>query len=378
MTHRPAPAVLWSIAALLLNCLVLPAFALERVEARLSSGSVPAGQPVELTLSASSDGASLGSADLSVLEPDFQVVDRRVERRYSVNNGRRSEEIRLRLMILPRRDGALRVPSIPFGSVHTEPLALTVEPGAVVNPQHQGPAGGVTGQPAIELDPRLLERPQGMAPTIAPPDWRWGMPPGPEFPTLQYRPFAAPLDGPAAGPALDPPRAPETTRPAPDPAPAPSRGTAANPWFWVSLGLAAVLAGLLLSRRHAGTPAAGSAGPAGKIETPIDAEPPSPLAVALERVRDAYRRGDGAAAREALLAWGRLRWPDDPPGNLARLARRFPPPVREHITELEKAFFSPDPIRWEREPVPDALSKDWPGGAAQSGPAPDRAGAAVA
>lgn len=375
MTTRPPQAALGRIGALLLVCLAIPISAQERVEARLSAQSLPAGQPVELTLTATSEDATLGAPDLSVLEPDFQVLDRRVERRVSVTNGRRREELRLRLMLLPQRAGALRLPGIPFGSARSQPLTLTVEPGSS---EAQEPASGQTGRGTVNLDPRIFEQPDATGPSAPPPEWSWGVPPAaaPSLSPFSY-PFAGPpLDGSQMDLATALPPLPETPQVSspPAPAPKPAPGTAANPWFWVSLGLAAALLGLLFSRRRAErTPAPGPTKPS------LDTEPPpDPLAEALERVRDAYRHGDGGAAREALLAWGRLRWPNDPPGNLARLARRFPPPLREHITELEKAFFSPEPIHWEREPVADALSRDWTAQSTASGQAREPSGAAAA
>lgn len=371
MIKSPPQAILGPITALLLACLSMQAPAQERVEARLSSQSLTAGQPVELTLTATSEDTSLGSADLSVLEPDFQVLDRRVERRVSVSNGRRREEMRLRIVLMPRREGALTLPAIPFGSARSVPLNLTVEPGAA-KPQYAN--GDKAGQTPFNLDPRVFEEPGTSGRTVPPPQWPWGLSPGaaPSFMPNSY-PFAGPpWDGSAADPATASPPAPAIPQIAPAPAPEPARSAslASNPWFWVSLGLAGTLAGLLLNRRGAGrTPATAAATPHPDMET----EPPDPLVEALGRVREAYRRGDGGAARDALLAWGRLRWPENPPGNLARLAGRFPPPLREHITELEKAFFSPDPIHWEREPVADALSKDW---TAQS--VPERPGTAAA
>ena len=371
MIKSPPQAILGPITALLLACLSMQAPAQERVEARLSSQSLTAGQPVELTLTATSEDTSLGSADLSVLEPDFQVLDRRVERRVSVSNGRRREEMRLRLVLMPRREGALTLPAIPFGSARSVPLNLTVEPGAA---KPQDANGNKAGQIPFNLDPRVFEQPGTSGRTAPPPEWPWGFSPGaaPGLAPNSY-PFAGPpWDGSATDLATLSPPAPAIPQisPAPTPEPARSTGLASNPWFWVSLGLAGALAGLLLSRRGAGrTPAPAPAAPYPDGET----EPPDPLAEALGRVREAYRRGDGGAAREALLAWGRLRWPENPPGNLARLAGRLPPPLREHVTELEKAFFSPDPIHWEREPVADALAKDWTAQAA-----PKRPGTAAA
>lgn len=89
---------------------------------------------------------------------------------------------------------------------------------------------------------------------------------------------------------------------------------------------------------------------------PLPASPEDPALAAVALVRRAYAAGDALAAREALLAWSRVRWPADPPGNLARLVLRCPQPLQGQIALLEKSFFSPTPLRWEREPVWEGLA----------------------
>ncbi len=50
---------------------------------------------------------------------------------------------------------------------------------------------------------------------------------------------------------------------------------------------------------------------------------------------------DAAAAKEALLAWGRLRWPDDAPGSLAELAGRVSSePFSEAVMVLNRQLYS--------------------------------------
>lgn len=360
LTHRAPPAVLALLAAL-----SAPAFfgvsdlarAEVRVEARLSAQELSSPEPVELTLSAVSGDGSVGNPDLSVLEPDFQVLDRRVERRVSVTNGMRREEVRLRLILLPSRSGELEVPGIPFGSARTQPLRLSVKgdsKGLAIHPEP--PA-----VPSVSLlDPGVFEPPTLAAPgPYAPgyyPDWTSGLLASPSPlqvplvpPTTAPRADAVPLRGPDQTPLASPRAPPE---PAED-----AVGTFANPWFWISLVLAAILAGVLGRRRGAGSTRRADQVPGAAAEAAVA---PDPLESAVETVRAAYQRGDGRGAREALLNWGRLRWPQDPPGNLARLAGRCPPPLRGHITDLEKAFFSPDPIHWERDPVPDELLAQLP------------------
>ena len=362
MTHRASPAVLVLLAALpALLLLIRPGLAWGqiRVEAHLSSQEVSSPQPVELTLSAVTSDGSVGNPDLSGLDQDFQILDRRVERRVSVTNGKRREEVRLRLMVLPRRSGELELPGIAFGGARTEPLRLTVKGTAA----GLGSPADPTSAPSVPLlDPEVFEPPGISTPSPYNPgyysDWSSSLMSGPA-------PVLAPFPPPTTEPGLDSPpfRAPETATPTSPRAPVEpvesSAGTFDNPWFWISLALAAVLAVVLGRRRsRPGAQRPDRASGATGEET----APPDPLESAVETVRAAYQRGDGSGAREALLNWGRLRWPQDPPGNLARLARRLPPPLRDHITQLEKAFFSPDPIHWERDPVPEELLAQSPPG----------------
>ncbi len=569
-------AARWLAAGLLAVCLA--AAAEPRIEAQLSPALAEPGQAVELTLRV--EGTDAGSPDLSVLDAGFRILDRRIERRITTLNGRRSEWVTLRLMLLPKATGDIQVPAIPFDGGFSEPLSLTVRagehadetpgrpppadqahpfvepapppapratptpapaedmptvdtevspaqvrvdqqilliarvrssgsqrPGHLLDPDIDGarslplgedryrapgtdadvvvyerryalfperagtlrippltfvsgavPAAEVHSQPlnvdvrpapegfgvdrwlpaarvslteagpdvyrarpgqtmqrlitltadgimaadlpALRVDapyqldvrtgpPRLGDRrePDGVIGTRAEPHYLTAVTEGlyrlPEVEvswwntatdraetarlparTLEVVALAEPHSGaqsraaPGTGVPAEP--APEPARRAPPesrPAPAPVSSTGSepvemvNPWFWVSLGLAGALAALLAARRRRTSAAAESAPPA-----PAEPRQSDPLADALEAVRAAYGRADAVAARQALLDWAALQWPGDPPRNLARLALRCPDPLRHHIGELEKAFFSPDPIAWDREPVWQALS----------------------
>jgi hypothetical protein len=85
-------------------------------------------------------------------------------------------------------------------------------------------------------------------------------------------------------------------------------------------------------------------------------EPKDPISKAIDEVRRAYEAGETAAAREALLAWAALAVPDQPPANLALLAKRCPEPLRSEVLVLEQAFFSPHPVPWDRRRVWERLS----------------------
>jgi hypothetical protein len=147
----------------------------------------------------------------------------------------------------------------------------------------------------------------------------------------------------------------------------PGQGRTANAGLAAAVALALVGIGLFLFRRRRRgerpvlRPAAAPGpepGPASRRASAVEelARPSDPDQEALAAVRAAYEAGNPSAARNALLAWSRLHWPADPPGNLAQLLLRCPEPVRGQIALLEKAFFSPEPIRWEREPVWEGLA----------------------
>lgn len=140
--RRLATAVL----AVILLAAAAAAAAPAAVRAWLSANETSFGQPVTLTLEA--DGQSTAPPDLSALEADFQIVDRRTQHSVSTINGRRSERTGLTLVLLPRRPGTLRVPPVPFGEQQSPALTLSV-----------------TGE-ASALAPTPL--PSGSAPAAAP------------------------------------------------------------------------------------------------------------------------------------------------------------------------------------------------------------------
>ncbi|MEW8626402.1 MAG: BatD family protein [Candidatus Thiodiazotropha sp.] len=62
----------------------------------------------------------------------------------------------------------------------------------------------------------------------------------------------------------------------------------------------------------------------------------------LQQLADAYRDKDGQAARDAWLHWAQLSWPDNPPNNLSRLAKRCDPDLAMAVDALERAIYSPN------------------------------------
>jgi hypothetical protein len=303
------------------------------VEARLSAKEVTAGTPVELSLTATSSGGELSPPDVTPLEGDFQILDRRVERQMSTVNGERRERLRLRLLLLPLRPGTLQVPPINFGTAVSQPLTLSVD----VDPE-----GGEVQVPTSDPAPPWL-----------PPPNLWSGPPAWSDPLASPPPQGLAWPEPQLAPPAPPPVTSETKSPT-----APPEGsnlvarTLRDPWFWATLALAA---GLWWSLRR-GRVAVVSAASADHAQAQVPETLPNPLGDELDRMRSAYASGNARAARESLLAWGRLRWPQDPPGNLARLAQRCPENLAVAIQQLEKAFFSPTPIPWQDAAVADCIA----------------------
>ena len=77
----------------------------------------------------------------------------------------------------------------------------------------------------------------------------------------------------------------------------------------------------------------------------------------IDEMKQAYTDADGAAARALWLKWAQLKWPENPPNNLTRLARRLPAKQAQAVISLEKALYSPaDEVDW-REFDPETIAQ---------------------
>jgi hypothetical protein len=153
---------------------------------------------------------------------------------------------------------------------------------------------------------------------------------------------AEPTPEPAAAPAIGEP-GPDTPEEGPT---APTAEPAGGPFVWLTLflgigWLATALAWWRSHRRAAKH----------QREPPRSRSKPS-LRNAAAQVRRAYRARDAAAATHALLEWGRVRWPDDPPTNLGELGRRANPELARSIAALNRARYAREPTTtWHQDPV---------------------------
>ncbi|MEY6431803.1 BatD family protein [Thioalkalicoccus limnaeus] len=289
------------------------------VDVWLSATTTPRDRPVELILEIK--GELAGRPDLTVLDEDFVIIDRRQESSISVIDGQRQTRYRLSLRLLPRQTGEIEIPPIPVGASVTRPLRLRV---------------------TEAVDPR--------APTAADP---WVGPPVPPRPVP-----ALPGSGWLGPPPVEPiPRWPDRDGSSVAGAESPTGdgGRLPGAWIWYSALLALAWAvTLFLWWRGRRPPVA----PAAMVADLRPSAPADPWSKAIDAVRIAYQAGDAPAAREALLAWSRLRWPHDPPGNIARLVLRCQEPLKGQIALLEKALYSPEPLSWNRELVWETLAAE--------------------
>ncbi|MES9833761.1 MAG: BatD family protein [Candidatus Thiodiazotropha sp. DIVDIV] len=94
------------------------------VQAILSQQTTGLDQPVQLTLQIKGDQEL--NPDLTLLEKDFEILNRSSQQSISVINGQMSAKRSLRLTLLPKRAGSLSIPAIPIGNETTSPLTLQV------------------------------------------------------------------------------------------------------------------------------------------------------------------------------------------------------------------------------------------------------------
>jgi hypothetical protein len=116
--HRLLPACLLLLAPAVLNA---------AVQADLDRYRIVEGETVTLTIRTDDPRQNL-DADFSVLEADFEILDRRSETQLSIVNGKQTAVVRLLLTLEPRRAGRLKIPPLLFGQDRTGALDIRVEP----------------------------------------------------------------------------------------------------------------------------------------------------------------------------------------------------------------------------------------------------------
>jgi len=108
------------------------------VTATLDRNSAVVGETVTLVLETNDTDQSL-DADFSVLEADFDVLNRRSETQMSFVNGTQNASVRLVITLEPKHEGELRIPALKFPGATSNPLILKVTAAPALAPGEAEP-----------------------------------------------------------------------------------------------------------------------------------------------------------------------------------------------------------------------------------------------
>jgi hypothetical protein len=140
VSSRPAPACTawpragWLLLPILWLVIAWPAWAAQ-VQASLAPARLPFGGTTTLTVTTDQLGATL---DVAPLRADFDVLDTADATSVGIGNGGFQRQRELRLVLRPRRAGALLVPPLRMGSVSTPALHLQVDVADTPNNRRAG------------------------------------------------------------------------------------------------------------------------------------------------------------------------------------------------------------------------------------------------
>ncbi len=130
MIFRQQLSILVLVVAFLLQCSLAQAAA---VTAKLDRNSAVVGETVTLVLETGDTNQSLDS-DFSVLQADFDVLNRRSETQMSFVNGTQTASVRLVITLEPRHEGTLLIPALKFPGASSNPLTLKVSAAPALAP----------------------------------------------------------------------------------------------------------------------------------------------------------------------------------------------------------------------------------------------------
>jgi len=104
--------------------LALPQTVMAAATATLDRSITSLGESVQLTIQV--DGSVDQDPDLSVLKADFEILRQNQHSSYSLLNSNFKRNVQWSIVLMPKREGALTIPSISLGNMQTKPLTLRV------------------------------------------------------------------------------------------------------------------------------------------------------------------------------------------------------------------------------------------------------------
>ena len=65
--------------------------------------------------------------------------------------------------------------------------------------------------------------------------------------------------------------------------------------------------------------------------------------------------GDASGVRAAVLDWGRMEWPNDPPLSVGAFATRVNSPLADELMQLSRSSYGPADANWSGDALAKAL-----------------------
>jgi hypothetical protein len=75
----------------------------------------------------------------------------------------------------------------------------------------------------------------------------------------------------------------------------------------------------------------------------------------LKHARKAALANDAAGARSAMIEWGKLQWPEQPPRSIGVIGERVSAPLATELLALSRLSYGPENANWDGAALARAL-----------------------
>jgi hypothetical protein len=122
-------------------------------------------------------------------------------------------------------------------------------------------------------------------------------------------------------------------------------------WRYVSEGLAVAWLLTIVAWWWSARPASGPSRPSGPAPVPFHKQ----QAKSLKEARKAALQNDATTVRAAMLAWGKLQWPENSPRSIGELSTRVSSPLADELGRLSGVSYGPANEDWNGEATAKAI-----------------------